>query len=270
MTKIKWFYPETLSEATQLLTLPGYIPLGGGTELIQRPLKGVEAIVSLRELELNQIDLGNEQYYFGSMCTYADVLHALEKDNQWHVLYKSLEQAANTPCRNRITLGGSTAFVPKWSDLAGALLVMDADVHLAGSHEEKIPFATYQHDPRLRKGRLITAISFRNVPHLAAHYREVRTHNDMPRFTVTVLLNMREETIIKAGIVLVGGKERFTRLEKLEHYLLGKSREQIDTDTMSDLVDVSFRSKLGTEAAYLVRKAQTETARCVIFALENR
>lgn len=270
MTKIKWFYPKTLSEATQLLTLPGYIPLGGGTELIKRPLKGIEAIVSLRELELNQIDLGNERYYFGSMCTYADVLHALEKDNQWHVLYKSLEQAANTPCRNLITLGGSTAFVPKWSDLAGALLVLNADLHLTDGKEERVSFASYRQNPDLYKGTLITGLSYENIPHRAAHYREVRTHNDMPLFTVTVLLQMQEEKIREARIVIFGGKMPFTKAERLEFFLKGKSREEIHTDNLTELIKVPFASKAGISADYLEMKARTETLRAVIAALEEQ
>lgn len=270
MTKIKWFYPKTLSEATQLLILPGIIPLGGGTELIKRPLKGIEGIVSLRALELNKINLSGEHYYFGSMCTYADVLHALEKDNKCHVLYKSLKHAANTPCRNRITLGGSMAFVPKWSDLVGALLVLDAELHLTGIREEKVSFASYRQNPDVHKGSLIKGLSFKNIPHRAAHYREVRTHNDMPLFTVTVLLQMQEEKIREARIVVIGGKQRYTKPERLEHFLEGKSRAQINADALMELIEIPFASKAGATAVYLETKAKTETLRTVIAALEQK
>lgn len=270
MTKIHWHYPHSLDEAVQLLRDPGVRAIGGGTDLIKRPLSSFSGFMSLRGLHLDSLHLRDDSWSFGSMCTYADVLKALEPLHSDHVLYRSLLHAANAPCRNRITLGGSAAFSPRWSDLAGPLLALDADVHLAGGEEEKIPYVSYLQHRELRKNTLITGISFRNFAHRAAHYREVRTHNDMPRFTVTVLLQMQNSNIRDTRIILVGSEARFLQLEKLESYLQGKNRAQLDADALAAKVGVAFKSRPGFDPAYLAYKAKTETARCVISALESR
>ena len=270
MTKIHWHYPNSLDEAVLLLRDPRIRAVGGGTDLIKRPLSTVGAFLSLWGLNLNAIDLRGDTWSFGSMCTYADVLKALESEHCGHVLYRSLLHAANTPCRNRITLGGSAAFAPRWSDLAGPLLALEADVHLAGDKEETVPYARYLQHSELRKKALITGISFRNFTHLAAHYREVRTHNDMPQFTVTVLLKMQNSDIREARIILVGSEARFLRLEKLESHLRGNRRAQLDADALAALVEVTFKSRPGFDPDYLAHKAKTESARCVISALESR
>lgn len=270
MTKINWYYPKTLSEASNLVSKSGVIPIGGGTDLVKRPLRGISGIVSLRDLDLGRIGLGKENWFFGSMCSYADVLNALRPEQREHVLFRSLEYAANTPCRNRITLGGSTAFVPGWSDLAGPLLVLDAFVHLAADPEERYSFTDYLQQPDLRKGKLITGISFRNSAHRAAHYREVRTHNDMPQFTVTVLLRMRDSRIDEARLILVGSRERFLRLQKTEAALIGKNAEEIKHLNVQELEDIRFHEKPGTDAEYLRERAAREILRSVLKALGDK
>ena len=49
------------------------------------------------------------------------------------MLAASLSQAASTPLRNRITLGGSLKDFPLWSNLYAPLIAIDAKVEIKGN-----------------------------------------------------------------------------------------------------------------------------------------
>ncbi|MDZ7796917.1 MAG: FAD binding domain-containing protein [Candidatus Marinimicrobia bacterium] len=269
MTKFTWFYPKSLSEACSLLREKNLTPHGGGTELIKRTLSGTDGMMSLKYLDLNYIKRQEDLIEIGSMTTYADIVAGLKPEFPGHVLVRSLEHAANTPCRNRITLGGSIAFVPRWSDLIGPLLALDAHVCLKGVHDGEYPISQFLKHAALKERSLITAVKFKNTDHRSAHYREVKTHNDMPVFTVTVLLEIGKDRINKARIFLAGTAERISRLKEPEEYLEGKDRYGLDENEIRDLVNVEFKSSKLKDIEYLRQKAKTETGRMIVVAAEN-
>lgn len=269
MNNIKWYYPVSLAEASSLLEKKSVVIHGGGTNLGGRDLSNVEAIVCLRQLGLDYVKSYNNTIEIGAMNTYANVVKALGSLYPEHLLVKSLKNAANTPCRNRITIGGSIAFVPTWSDLIGALLALDATLVLTGKNEGEVSLVDYLEKKSLQEQTLICAVRVKNTPHRSVHYRDVKTVNDMPLFTVTVLLELDDDVITTAKVYLVGTKERITKLSDLENYLLGKSKADIDTSEMEDLVNVSIVGSRITDPDYMSIKAKIETGRAVLKALEN-
>lgn len=269
MTKFIWYYPKSLQEACSLLREKNITPHGGGTELIKRPLSGADGMMSLKHLDLNYIKQREGVVEIGSMASYADIVAALKPEFPGHVLVRSLEHAANTPCRNRITLGGSIAFIPRWSDLIGPLLALDAHVCLKGRHDGEYPISRFLEHAALKEKSLITAVKFTNTDHRSAHYREVKTHNDMPVFTVTVLLEIGKDHINKARVVLAGTAGRTSRLKEVEKYLDGKDRSGLDENRIRDLVNVEFKGNMLKDIEYLRQKAKIETGRMIVAAAEN-
>jgi CO/xanthine dehydrogenase FAD-binding subunit len=112
-------------------------------------------------------------------------------------------------------------------------------------------------------------VRVKNTVHRSAHYRDVKTVNDMPLFTVTVLLELDSEKIKTAMVYIVGTKERITKLSDVENYLIEKSKADIDESAIQDLVNVEIVGSRITDPEYMTYKAKIETGRAVFKALEN-
>ena len=269
MINIKWTYPVSLAEAASLLEEKNIVPHGGGTNLSGRDLSRVEGIMCLKKLGLDYVKKENDTIEIGAMTSYADVVAALSKISPDHILVKALKDAANTPCRNRITVGGSIAFVPIWSDLIGPLLALDAGLVLVGKQSGVFSVADYLANKKLQEQTLICAVKINNTPHRSFHYRDVKTSNDMPLFTITTLMKLNGDMISEAKAYLVGTKERITRLTEVEAYLQGKSKPEINASDVEELVNVSIVGSRITDPDYMSYKAKIETARAIFSALEN-
>ena len=269
MTNIKWYYPVSLAEASSLLERKNILPHGGGTNLSGRDLSHVDGIICLKKLGLNYVKQTNDMIEIGSTTTYADVVKELGPIAPGNILVRSLRNAANTPCRNRITVGGSIAFVPKWSDLIAPLLALEATVVLIGQKEGEYLISDYLNKKELQKQTIIKAVKFKDRKYVSDHYRDVKTANDMPLFTITVLLDVDTGKINNATVYIVGTKERISRLTEVEDYLKNKTKNEIDEMSVYDLVNVSFIGYRITDPEYLSQKAKIETFRTIFRALEN-
>lgn len=269
MKNIQWTYPVSLAEASSLLEKKNIVPHGGGTHLGGRDLSRVEGIVCLKKLGLDYVKKDKDTIEIGSMTSYADVVKKLRSISPDSILVKALKDAANTPCRNRITIGGSIAFVPKWSDLIGSLLVLDAKVVLAGKNKGEFLVSDYLQKRELQEGSLICAVTFKEFPYRSSHYRDVKTQNDMPLFTVSVLCAMKNYRIDKAKVIIVGTQERISCMHELENYLIAKTVSDLSEEKICDLVECKFFGKRITDPDYLSYKAKVETARAIFRALES-
>ncbi|MFP4548910.1 MAG: FAD binding domain-containing protein [Fidelibacterota bacterium] len=270
MSEKKWYYTDSLGEASLLLRNKTILPHGGGTHLNNRDLSHVKGLLCMKGLKLNYIKQNNDGIEIGAMSTYGDIIEKLREISPHNLLLKSLYNAANTPLRNRITIGGSVNFIPQWSDLIGALLALNATVILAGKHEGEYPISKFWNNKSLRESSLITAVKFRDFPHLSHHYRDVKTNNDMPLFTVTTLLEMDSDKIDRAKVYIAGTKERVSQLTELENYLSGKKIEELKEKEAESLVNVAFAGKRVQDSDYLQQKAKITTWRSVLKALEAK
>lgn len=269
MSKIKWYYTESLDEASSLLRDKNILPHGGGTHLNNIDLLHVNGLLDLSKLKLNYIRQENDIIEIGAMTTYADVIDELQKISPNCMLLQTLKNSANTPLRNRITIGGSIGYVTQWSDLIGALLALDAKVVLVGKNEGEYDIARFWNSNDLREGSLITAVKFKDFPHKSYHYRDVKTNNDMPLFTISTLFDMDNDVIANTHIIIVGTKDRVSKIVDLEKYLTGKTIQELDEQTVLDLVNVEFVGNRSTDNAYLSQKAKIETWRSIFRAMER-
>jgi len=269
MSKIKWYYTDSLAEASSLLREKNILPHGGGTHLNNIDLSHVNGLLDLSGLELNYIKQDGDIIEIGSMATYADVIEKLQAISPNCMLLQTLQNSANTPLRNRITIGGSLGHIPQWSDLIGALLALDAKVILAGKHEGEYDISRFWNDDELREGSLITAVKFKDYPHKSYHYRDVKTKNDMPLFTISTLFDMDNDVIANTHIIIVGTKDRVSKIVELEKYLTGKTIQQLDEQTVIDLVNVEFVGNRSTDNDYLAHKTKIETWRSIFRAMER-
>jgi CO/xanthine dehydrogenase FAD-binding subunit len=233
MRDIEWFFPERLDDVPPLLAKRGIIPHGGGTGILRmKTLRGgpegardapdaggVRGLIDLSRLPLRRFERSGGRVEIGSTLTFAEVAGRLESG---HILARALGGCASTPLRNRITIGGSVALFPVWSDLMGPLIALEADVDLIGAARGTFPVTRYVAEPALRKGTLVTGVSFPDRVWSSNYYRDTRTRFDYAAFTVTVLLKKNAGKVLDARVVVIGCKGKFSRLLELEERLKGK------------------------------------------------
>ena len=269
MSKIKWYYRDSLKEASSLLRNKKIIPHGGGTHLNNTDLSHVEGLLDLSGLKLNYINKEKDIIKIGSMSTYAEVVNWFEENSPECLLLQTLHNSANTPLQNRITIGGSLGHIPQWSDLIGALLALEAKVILMGKNKGEYNISDFWNNNKLRESSLIVAVKFKDVPHKSFHYREIKTNNDMPLFTITTLFDMQNGIINNMHAYIGGTRDRVSKLAKLERYMIGKKRKHLNGNEIKSLVNVIFIGNRTTDNAYLAEKAKIETWRSIIHAMEK-
>ena len=269
MREIAWYFPEKLEQVPELLKIEGVRPHGGGTFLLRGGMTKVKGLIELSHLPLQYVRRENDLIEVGAACTYADVYDYLQKIDPDHILVKALDASATTPLRNRITVGGSVATFPLWSDLMGPLLALEAEVSVLGDlpagKQDRYPVRRYVKDRELRKQRLITGIRF--APYRAEdgwssyYHRETRTHFDYPAFSISILLKKAESKIEYLRIVFVGTLKRYTRLNELEESLKGRAAGEVKIEGLGGADELEFPGRKGFSASYIKHLAGVQLER---------
>ncbi|HDR90754.1 MAG TPA: hypothetical protein ENN75_00740 [candidate division Zixibacteria bacterium] len=247
MPEIMWSYPKTIDKALEALQNKGAVPHGGGTGLLMGGLKKT-ALIDLKGLSLRFIEEESDHFKIGAMATYSDCAKYLPSGN---VVAIALSKAASTPLRNRITVGGSIAMAPIWSDIIGPMVASSGKIKLAGN-DARIPVEEYLRDSELRRNSLIEHVEVPKFDGIQYYHRETRTHFDYPMFTLSMVIDGES-----AKVVITGVKSKFARLESIEKAITG----EISADEAIAKLDLDFPSKMQARANYLRKVAVTEILR---------
>jgi len=279
LKEITWYFPSILEEVPELLKKDGVFVHGGGTALLRSNLARVEGLIDLKALPLNYCREREGVIEIGAGCTYSQINEVLQKIDSRNILIRSLSGAASTPLRNRITLGGSIAFFPVWSDLMGPLLALEAEVTLIGSSNGSFPLVEYLKKREIRNRSLITGISFKKRELNSYYFRQSRTRFDYSAFSISILVKKSASparsgsdsmassappsasTIEEAAIVIVGSRNKFTRLSSLEDSLKGCSPADLQLKNIAGSLEVEFAVKKNYSPEYLKPLAAVEMER---------
>lgn len=178
-----YYRPENLDEAVRLLAQPDTFPLAGGTKLLAQDVAG--AVVDLQAVGLNQLDWSEAGLTVGATATLTDLAAALaeKEDGPTQLLQKAIQQAGPNTYRNAATLGGTIASRLPDSELLAALLVLDAQLHLADG--EEMSLADYLAAAE-RPFTLITAVTISWAAGQGRSERVARTPADYPIVSITL------------------------------------------------------------------------------------
>ena len=295
MKELTWHFPAELQEIPALLK-EGFIIHSGGTNLLRsgvlrssrsyneaKEIKGIIDISGIKSLKTFKYD--KDKVFLGSGLTYRDTAEKISGIQSEHILVKALSTAASNALRNRITLGGSAASFPPWSDLAGPLLALNAEVYFIAPdfpEEKTSSIDEFLRNPAVRRNILITKIGFDNVYYNSWYYREVRTRFDYPKFTITILISGKgsvkdskdaalngtnsdaPDPLVR--IVITGVKGRFVREHAIEDNVIKMLVEGGYTeDGLKNLVNKEitavFQKKAETSGEYLRHVASVELGR---------
>jgi CO/xanthine dehydrogenase FAD-binding subunit len=267
---IRWYFPQNLDEVADILSRQNVIPHGGGTGILWGGLTRIRGLMDVSRLDLKFARSQDGSIDMGAALSYREAAEALAESG--HLLARSLGSAATTPLRNRISLGGSIAMFPYWSDLMGPLLALDAELTLAGASSGTWPLAEYLSDRSLRQSTLITSIRLPPAPWQGAYYRHTRTIADRPAFSITVLLRQTARRVEEIRVVVVGCSGRYRRLTEVENLLRGASVPSEPAALLEEAaarMSIDFPSRMGFSAEYLQTCAMTELTRALASALRS-
>jgi CO/xanthine dehydrogenase FAD-binding subunit len=235
-----WYFPSRLDEVPSLLAKEGVLPHAGGTGLLRTGLKNVKGLVDLSALPLTGLRTSEGSIFLGSCNTFARTCKELKECDPGCILIKSLSMAASTPLRNRITLGGSIASFPLWSDLMGPLIALESEATvLLGSRKgRKFPVHEIAGKREVLGTGLITEVEYTQKWGLSWYYRQTRVAFDYPSFTISILMRTKGQTISESRIVVTGTKNRYTRLYELEDILNGCSLNNPDIAETPEKIEI--------------------------------
>ena len=195
MTSLQYHRPQTLDEALELLEHG--VPLAGGTRLTPS-LRGVEALVDLQDLALEQIEATESTLEFGGTATLQGLV-----DNG-SPLPEALMQAARLEAgwniRNRATVAGTIVTGDGRSPLLTVLLALRTGLELAPGGDRISLGDAFDRGTDRTGGKLITAIHAANPGRL--EYAQVaRSPADRPQICAAVAVDQSEKLV---GIALGG------------------------------------------------------------------
>ncbi len=259
MNEIDWYFPESLEEVSGMLDKAQ--PHGGGTSILKGEINRVRGLIHLGRLNLDFFKKEGNITRIGALQTYAEVVKNIGKKDPAHILVKALQESSCESLRNRITVGGSIASFHIWSDIMGPLLALEAEVALIGKREGSFPISQFVENRDLKRGTLITGVSFKDKGWVSSYHRETRTSFDHAIFTITILLQKAEDKIGDIRIVIIGTKKRFVRLNNLEESLRDKPLLEVSAGEVAREVELDFPKKQSLSPDYVGHLARVQLER---------
>ncbi len=236
---LDYYEPATMQEACQLLSKYGDQArvLAGGVDLVPRMRRGVIKagyVINIAKIQgLADITFdGAKGMRFGAMAT----LHALEtsRDIQknYPVLYEAVHQITSYQAKCMGTAVGNLCVATPASDVATALLALDAELTIDGTGGQRTEpvekfFVDYQRTS-LKNDELVTGIVL-PAPQAGtgtAFINLVRTHADIAKVTVAVSLAVKNGVCSNTRIALGSVASTVIRAKKAEAVLEDKKASQ--------------------------------------------
>jgi len=279
MDELNWYYPKKTEEIPDFLK-EGCIPHGGGTYLLKsgllrRRAESIRGIIDISGIKkLKDFKEINGRIELGTGLTYGEAAWHVGRLLPGSIIVKALSGAASNALRNRITLGGSIVSFPPWSDLAGPLIALDADVCFItkdSAAEDMISTEDFLRMPADRKNVFITKVAFKSTPYRSWYYRDVRTRFDYPKFTISIIISGGSfEPVVR--IVITGVKGKYLRESAIEEAVVeilrqerNNGKELFSGSVFKNLIDekftARFQRKMETSGEYLRHTASVELRR---------
>ena len=258
MKETKWYYPKSIKEAYNILQSEKGILHAGGTWLKPAVLSKFTAIIDLYNTRLNYFNIDKKLIRMGAMLSFNETKEHLSRHFQSHILIDAMKQSAAEPLRNRITLGGSIAAFPVWSDLVGPLLTLNAKVSLFGKEEKEIDLETYLNSQNLKTGYLIKEIIIPAASLYSFFYKEVKTRFDYASFTISLIDQTTKEHVNLPSFVLTGVKSKYMILKEVQRaFQIDKKDNEIIKNSITNL-ELDFTNKNGRSSKYLASIAKVK------------
>lgn len=266
MKLTEYHRPTTLAEARRLLKElgPAGLPLAGATSHAFMKADEGRVAVDLAWIGYDRIEERDDGFAIGANTRIAD-LQAF-KAAGW-VLDRVALRFVNQQMRNMATLGGNIVRVFPWADFPVALLVLGADMVVAGDGES-VHFADvyFKGQPArlFQPGDLLVEV---RVPRLKSgegfgYHKETVINTDFSRLTVAAWIKRDGHSAAEVRVAAGAGVPMPTRLSGLEDALKGRKLDDaiIGAAVEANLDAVRWKGGDGFSDAYVKQLARAHLA----------
>ena len=256
MKETSWTYPKSIKEAYHIFQSEKGIIHAGGTWIKPVILTKYRTVVDLHNTKLNYFIIDKKNIRIGAMLSLNKIKENLSKYFQSHILIDAIKQAASEPLRNRITIGGSIAAFPIWSDIVGPLLSLNAKVTLFGTENKEADLETYLSSPKFKSDYLIKEVTIPATSFNSFFYKEAKTYFDYAAFTISLSVGQYNKQPELPSFILTGVKSKYMKLKEVE-IAFQKYKKDIQTieNEIFDL-KLEFLNKNGRNNTYLASIAK--------------
>ncbi len=261
--------PKDIQTACSLATLPGARIIAGGTDILVRVEKGMDAPavwVDISQLPLADIlwDEGENVLSMGATCTMSQLACNPLVLKHAPLVAQAAVVVGAPGIRNRATLGGNLANASPAADVSCALMALDAElVIVRGEGKRLLPIQEFFLGPGrtvLEKGEILSGVNipFKAPPHAVrtlSHWFKAGNRRaqviSMVAFAGRTWLDA-EDRIIKSSLAVASVAPRPLRLSHVESLLLDKvlSPELIEQASRMASGEVTPIDDVRSSAAY--------------------
>jgi CO/xanthine dehydrogenase FAD-binding subunit len=253
---LQWYYPEKISEALKLIKKEGIILHAGGTRILKTEPRNLKGFVDISRLKLNYIKKDGKNIIIGAGCTLTDVINYCKKTNSLAGLCMALTEAASTPLRNRITIGGSLKDFPVWSSLYSPLIALNTKLEFAGI-KEMCSLEDYVKKNIIKSKHIIKQIVIKDEKDVICKVRRFNiVRFEYPIFNLAVSLKVKDKIVIDSRVVITGVKGRFHRFKLAEKALNGNSLTEEVISKSNEYFTPKFHSDYKYSPEYRERIAK--------------
>jgi len=245
----RWYRPDSVTAALELLSKKRVKPYAGGTSFQRGGNPDIHAFLDLRQLPLHEIKEQAGDIEIGALVRFSDLARYSFPDAR-AILSLAVSQAASNTLRNLITIGGSLADHPAWSNLLAPLLVLEARIKVAGAAQEYYPLPQFLQEKIGDGATLITGVHLPPAPGCGAYRRWARTRFDYSIVDVAVYLECRQNRIQSARLALGNLWATARRIPEIEARLTGRDLRDPELPELLKLPPVKIAPHPGFSPAF--------------------
>lgn len=188
---LKWLECKNLEQAWELLQEDGIILYSGGLGINRTKSEKIKGFINTDDLSLKYIRYEEGDVIVGAGVSVSDLCNSpVNKGNVYEYISDAFSKAAATPIRNRMTIGGSIADFPIWSDIVPALVAVNAQLTIFDGKKRKIGIKDYIDNIRKQKHIVLNIIFRDNIDGFMGYSeRLTQVRFDYPALILNMTMN---------------------------------------------------------------------------------
>jgi probable selenate reductase FAD-binding subunit len=235
--------PKDIDQALALLARSDVVavPIGGGSDLVARHRRGVQAVIDLRDLGLSYIRRDGDLLHVGATTTLQALIDSTDFGPVWDgELSRVIECTAARNLREQGTLAGTLVSAEGNNPLATLLLALDASLSIVGRTDKTVSLAEFLPDRSSLLHRSLIAeigIPLPRAGEAIAFEKVSRTPADLPMVCVAVRARI-ENGVARAVRIGLGGVGSLPiRVPRVEQVIEGQPIDRISFELTGDDID---------------------------------
>lgn len=235
----RYFRPKSIPEALALLekNSGSILVIAGGTKLVKSRNNIVQELVDITNLPLNYIKVTDNEVRLGATSTMQTLVESpvLARTTSGLLSKAALLSNRSKAIRNQSTLGGELISSGPLSVFYCALLVMQAQVRIAGGEEFALAMNIFLNKRGLGGGVLVETIIPRFAENTYAAMVTIGAENENALICACARLTFKQSACHDVKLALSGTEPVPQRLGQVENLLEGETFNSTSIAQASDL-----------------------------------